>query len=329
MQTLLLSICVPNYNQGKALLNSVFNLSSIKQFKEIELIISDNGSTDKESRLALEHAQRLIPGIKILTGPANTRKKDEWFSGFGANLDRLIQNSKGKYIWFLGSGDLIKIEYLPGILDILEKNSFENIVIKSEFYDANHDIDKFLTGSVRESSMLTNSSEDNLILYDNSISCNITHRRVYDEKLNSLKFQDSWPHIEKILIYIAENIDFQVFSIKEPIVIVDQPADGWYTRNDALKIYLELGLLYDYYLTEYKIIEPRVYSQAYTNKILQVVAVIIHIRLSSKSEVQHQLAQKILKKLPKMKAIYLLVMLRAPVFTLKFFRLTNSLLMKI
>jgi glycosyltransferase involved in cell wall biosynthesis len=329
VQSTLLSICIPNFNQGTALLKSIYSLAKITKYQEIELVISDNGSTDKESQIALEYAKSLFPKVKIFTGSANKKREEEWFSGFGANLNRLIDNSVGKYIWFLGSGDLIKTEYLPKILDVLRTNSFENVVVKSEFNNSYDDYKKLQNESVDNLFLLTLSSPKNLHLYDNSISCNITHRNVYDKEFDSLKFQDSWPHIEKIVIYLSENNEFRVCSFEEALVIVDQPIDGWYVRADALKIYLELGLLYDHYLTVPQLTESRFSFEAYSNKILQVAAMIIQIRLFGRSKIEYDLARMTVKNLSRVKAMYILIALYAPVFTLRIFRSVNTILVKV
>ncbi len=329
MQSILLSICIPNFNQGEALLRSIHNLEVITNYNEIELVISDNGSTDKDSQKALESAKTLFPKVKIFSGPAAKQKEEEWFSGFGANLNRLINNSIGKYIWFLGSGDLIKTEYLPGILAVLRSNSFENLIVKSEFKKSYVTFDKSQIKFVDKLTVLNSSSMKNVSFYDNSISCNITHRNVYDKEFDNLRFQDSWPHIEKIIIHASENNEFRVCTFEETLVIVDQPVDGWYVRADALKIYLELGLLYNHYLKVPKLAETRISSESYSNKILQVAAMIIQIRLSSEGKIKFGLAKKIVKNLSLVKTIYIFISLFSPKFTLKILRAVNTILVKV
>jgi hypothetical protein len=134
--------------------------------------------------------------------------------------------------------------------------------------------------------------------------------------------------IEKIVIYLSENNEFRVCSFEEALVIVDQPIDGWYVRADALKIYLELGLLYDHYLTVPQLTESRFSFEAYSNKILQVAAMIIQIRLFGRSKIEYDLARMTVKNLSRVKAMYILIALYAPVFTLRIFRSVNTILVK-
>jgi glycosyltransferase involved in cell wall biosynthesis len=277
----ILSICIPNYNQGTALSRSIKNLINVSQYKDLEIIISDNGSSDEASKISLSEANLFIPSARILTGKALNSENNNWFSGFGANLDRLVDNSRGEYIWILGSGDLINIEYLDGLLNILDSKTFDNVIIKGSFYNEKKmETVRGLNDKKLKKEVIFNKSLQKFTnLYDHSISCNITRRAVYSSVSDNLKFQDSWPHVERFMSYMYKNEIFKVCEIKNEMLFIDQPEDGWYTKIDGLSIYLKLGILYSHYLHLDKNLFNYLNKELFKNRILMVVAIIIQVRL--------------------------------------------------
>ena len=107
----LVSIIMPVYNYGKTLdraLLSVFN----QTYKNIEIIIIDDGSTDEFTQLKLKTLK--LPNTKVILqengGPSNARNNG-------------IKASKGKYILPLDSDDLMHPIYVDSCIKVIEKNS--------------------------------------------------------------------------------------------------------------------------------------------------------------------------------------------------------------
>ena len=119
----LISIIVPVYNVQEYLpkcLDSIIN----QTYKNLEIILVDDGSTDNSGKLCDEYAER-DKRIKIIhqknSGQANARNKG-------------IKESKGKYIAFVDSDDWIDEDFI----ETLEKYiSNDNIVCcgYKEIYD--------------------------------------------------------------------------------------------------------------------------------------------------------------------------------------------------
>ena len=106
----LVSIIMPVYNYGKTLdraLLSVFNQS----YKNIEIIIIDDGSTDEFTRLKLKTLK--LPNTTVIFqengGPSNARNNG-------------IKASKGTYILPLDSDDLIHPVYVESCIKLIEKD---------------------------------------------------------------------------------------------------------------------------------------------------------------------------------------------------------------
>lgn len=85
-----LSICIPAYNEEKAIGNTLREL--VNSFPEAEIIVVDDCSTDKTGEIA-----KSIHGIRILTHESN--------KGYGASLKTAMRNSTGKVVaWYDADG---------------------------------------------------------------------------------------------------------------------------------------------------------------------------------------------------------------------------------
>ena len=109
-----ISIIMPFYNDAaniKQTINSVLN----QTYGSFELVIVNDGSTDKKSLKILEELKKLDDRIKIFTkkneGPSAARD-------YGASK----ANKKSKYYFFLDSDDLIDKTYLECAYLTLETN---------------------------------------------------------------------------------------------------------------------------------------------------------------------------------------------------------------
>lgn len=123
-----LSVIIPVYNCENYLekcLESIIN----QTFKEIEIILIDDGSTDKSYEIMKKYSDK-DKRITIITrensGPAATRN-------YGINI------AKGRYIGFVDSDDYIEYDMYKNLIDIaIEKDSeiamcnYKNIYVNDE-----------------------------------------------------------------------------------------------------------------------------------------------------------------------------------------------------
>lgn len=96
------SICIPNYNYGQYIGETIQSAIS-QDYDNIEVIISDNQSTDNSWEVIQEYAQK-DPRIKAFQNAANL--------GFAGNLDAVSAKATGDYHLLVSSDDLIN----PGAL---------------------------------------------------------------------------------------------------------------------------------------------------------------------------------------------------------------------
>lgn len=94
----LLSICIPTYNRGRYLPETIESL--LPQLgSDVELLVYDTGSTDGTQDLMKRYVQR-FPEIRFFS--LDTKR------GFDETLLLLFEQSRGEYILYFGSDDILK-----------------------------------------------------------------------------------------------------------------------------------------------------------------------------------------------------------------------------
>lgn len=109
----LVSIGMPVYN-GERFLENALNSILAQTFEDFELIISDNGSTDRTEEICRSYAN----------GDRRIRYfRNQQNFGAGWNFDRVAELSRGKYFKWACHDDLCALEFLQRCVDVLERDS--------------------------------------------------------------------------------------------------------------------------------------------------------------------------------------------------------------
>lgn len=119
-----LSICIPTFNRASHLrncLNSII-VSGLAERNDVEICISDNGSTDS-TRQVVEEARQKIPVHY---------SRNEQNLGIPRNFLKAVEMARGDFAWLLGDDDLL----VPSALDAM-----------IELIDAHTDVDFFYINS--------------------------------------------------------------------------------------------------------------------------------------------------------------------------------------
>ncbi len=93
----LISFCIPTYNRAKYLRRTLESMLS-QVGPDVELVISDNGSTDDTHALVRRY-QQIFPHLLYVRNGANL--------GYDLNLLRCLKLARAEYVWFFGSDDLL------------------------------------------------------------------------------------------------------------------------------------------------------------------------------------------------------------------------------
>lgn len=108
-----LSICIPTYNRSenlKALLSAITKQDN----NYLEVIVSDNGSTDNTQTVVKEY-QKKIHCLKYFRNEKNL--------GFDFNILQALEKANGQYCWTIGDDDLPKENAVAKLIKIIKKNS--------------------------------------------------------------------------------------------------------------------------------------------------------------------------------------------------------------
>ena len=108
----LVSIGMPVYN-GEPFLEVALNSLLGQTFEDFELIISDNGSTDRTEEICRQYANT-DRRIRYFRNPQNL--------GAGWNFDRVVELATGKYFKWACHDDLCSLEFIQRCIDILEQD---------------------------------------------------------------------------------------------------------------------------------------------------------------------------------------------------------------
>lgn len=213
----LLSICIPTYNRElflKECLNSISE--QICKNDPIEVVISDNASTDNTSELVSSFNDKL--NLKYVINEKNI--------GFDANCLNVVKHATGIYCLILGSDDCLYKEAIGKILWIIREDKSDlihygytqcGIDIKDVKCDCSVN-NKYSTINTRNESLYTYlvgmNNISNLFAF---ISTFVFRRSMWDAIQDKEKYIGS-QYIHLFVIYSVLHNGCKVFSVPECLV---------------------------------------------------------------------------------------------------------------
>ncbi len=129
----LVSIIVPSYNYGHFIEMTLDSVAA-QTYEEIECVVVDDGSTDD----TVERVARFVERDKRFLYLYKTNE------GLGAAQNTGIMNSRGEYLQFLDSDDLLESEKVSQQVEFLENHPDIDIVYGGAFYFLSDDMDRTL-----------------------------------------------------------------------------------------------------------------------------------------------------------------------------------------
>lgn len=108
----LVSVCIPTYNGGKYLKEALESLEQ-QSYQDIEVIISDDRSTDSTLEIVEEFKRRSRFTVKIFNHDP---------SGIGANWNNCLNYSQGNYIKFLFQDDILLPDCIEEMVSAMQIN---------------------------------------------------------------------------------------------------------------------------------------------------------------------------------------------------------------
>jgi glycosyltransferase involved in cell wall biosynthesis len=230
MDKLKLSICIPTYNRAPYLekcLSSIFN--QIDENLSVEIIVSDNCSTDNTSEIVCKYADK--SNFKVYRQVENL--------GAVRNVLKLVKEySSAEFCWIIGDDDYLKSGAIKSVISILQNhNDIDFIFAKVDGYTFEEKIKEKVSTPVGyeifenlEPLLLPPYSD----LFLGEIMAGIfrrniwlNYKKIYDdinyEYLTTL--ETSYPHC---VIYANEFLKKKSMYISTPLIYADSRARGWW-----------------------------------------------------------------------------------------------------
>lgn len=196
-----ISIIIPTYNSEKFIFECISNISN--QINEkIELIIINDCSTDNTEKICNKFVRK-NSYIKLI----NLKKN----SGVSIARNIGIKKSKGKYLIFLDSDDLLIIPTLFKINKLIEKSYSEDILFFPSYDPINKKIDNnYLKKKINNKNFLKNiSSFNNFRMTCWNFVYNKKFLRKHNIQFSNIRIFEEQIFLTKVLIKTKK---FQIFK---------------------------------------------------------------------------------------------------------------------
>ena len=236
----LLTIAIPVYNGEKYLGQNLDiigkQMSEASLEKEIEVIVSDNASTDGTAEVIKEYVEK-YDFIRY------SRNEDNL--GYAGNITKLTDMSAGRFIHFMGDDDFYAENGLKRLIGILKNHqSLAAMVVGNVFYRNScgeyvlreHLNERYLT----EDLFFTDPNEFITTVEDRDWPLtNIVLRTDYYREVAlppELNGND-WVHLYWLAAIAFKHRDLAVTSDSDPIVVDRVDVQTWLNNKDGPRIY--------------------------------------------------------------------------------------------
>lgn len=221
-----LSICIPTYNRrSKALLQFDRVVSQLLEFssEEIELIISDNASSDDTYHHLLLAASK-YPQLSISIQQQVTNL------GLVGNLYYLYLNSKGDFVWFISDDDILLTDSIKRVYRLLE--------LKKKFYLLNFNVEsngklvtfQYFTKCDSYFDLITDQSWGGLGLLSIQIIDRLSFKAIYEDNIQAKNLCQPVAVSMFGLFHLDGYVDF------DNIYVTHHQGDySW--QNESLKVF--------------------------------------------------------------------------------------------
>lgn len=224
-----LSLCIPTYNRASCIegtLNSIISQAT----DEVEIIVSDNASSDNIAEIIRGYQQR-FPRITYF----------RWDENMGAdrNFLKTVELATGEYCWFMGDDDIIEEGGVAAVLEALSKyDDLAGITVNRYAYspDMSHKIsDRPVAGGRLNGDVVFTNYEESILLLGNYFgfaSAQVFHRRLWNEVIGT---DDPTPFIALYPNYIQVYVILSILKINPRWLYLDRRCVGWRSGASSFK----------------------------------------------------------------------------------------------
>lgn len=236
---IILSICIPTYDRAEYLRQCVESI--VKQFDNldvknaVEIVISDNNSTDHTASVVREFAEK-FDNIRYFRNEINI--------GFDLNVVNVVKQSTTKYCWYLGDDDVIVSGAILFILSKLNSCNYDVITVEGEtIIDSNNDSNPL---SLNISDDYNRESKDFNEFYFNGYCRGIFSYIIFDRDLwlsclDADDYLEYWLYFETV-VKILTVTEKKMLNINLPIVLTRQDC-RWASNGTELFTFINYIIL--------------------------------------------------------------------------------------
>ncbi len=229
-----ISIGIPTYNGEKYLAQSIESvLTQLLEDpgQQIEILVSDNTSTDETGAIAKRYVEKFPHIVRYTCNSQNI--------GYDRNVDNLFKVAKGEYLWLLGDDDMLMPGALQKLFSVIARYSDIAIFCLSPSF-LNIENEKKTWNRQFETDILCNDGNEFLqrSLWSTSAVSSLCIRRM-DWNAESLDryIGSQWIHIGGMLEIMKHPVRAFIFADEMVVVRVQNPRWSGHFGNQ-----LEVGL---------------------------------------------------------------------------------------
>lgn len=123
----ILTIAIPTYNRSRFLEQLLNSLApQVRGEARVELIVSDNASTDDTQEVIMRFQQQ---GLQFIAS------RNEVNIGGDANIHRCFELANSKYVWIIGDDDVVGPNAISKVLTYLTQADYDIVYLRSKSYE--------------------------------------------------------------------------------------------------------------------------------------------------------------------------------------------------
>lgn len=227
----LLTVGIPVYNGSEAIRKTLESLAPQLSAAGagIEILVSDNASTDGTPAAAREYAIKYGDQVRVCENKENL--------GYDGNLEAIAGRASGQYIWFLGCGEIVLPGALQRLVERLKGRDYDNVLLNFKIETETEPGVMQVSGAALSEETEFTSGDDFLRRTGFAItplSANIVARSAWLRAAKKALAVDGWAHVERIL-HILLNRGYQKsLFLPSAFFILYRESGGWWSRNGML-----------------------------------------------------------------------------------------------
>lgn len=224
MKKTIISVYIPNYNYGEYIENAIKSLFK-QTFKEFEIIIIDDGSSDKSFEIINKYInQKEIP-LRVI------QHKNK---GLIKSSNIAIKASKGDYIMRLDADDFLKPNALEKLFSLINKDE-EIAMVYSDFYT----VDKNLKIIRREKKIKLNKGKNFSDIPAHGACCLIRKNYLIEANL----YDEEFDRQDGYILWLKFIKKYKIVNLNEPLWYYRQHGDS--LSSNTLKLLKTRSLIYE------------------------------------------------------------------------------------